>query len=63
MNEKEIEIETEGEDTIPVNDKRRFNESGERVKDDEIPKVPSKSPAEIALEATLKAEIERREAG
>ena len=62
MNEKEIEIETEGEDTIPVNDKRRFNESGERVKDDEIPKVPSKSAAEIALEATLKAEIERREA-
>src|SRR5436190_11999902 len=47
---------------IPVNDKRRFNDQGERVAEDETPKEPSRSPAEIALEATLKAETERREA-
>lgn len=46
--------------SIPVNDKRRFNEQGERIAADETPKVPVKSPAEIALEAQLQAETERR---
>jgi molecular chaperone GrpE len=64
MNPKDIDIaatEETSEDAIPVNDKRRFNEKGERVAD-EAPKEPVKSPAEIALEAKLKAETERREA-
>ncbi len=62
---KDIEIadiEETGDETIPVNDKRRFNEKGERVAEDEKSKEPTKTPAETALEATLKAETERREA-
>jgi len=49
---------------IPFNDKRRFNSDGERVADDlqAADKGPVKSAAEIALEAKLKAETERREA-
>jgi molecular chaperone GrpE len=49
---------------IPINDKRRFNADGERVADDPpaTEKGPVKSAAEIALEAKLKAETERREA-
>ena len=48
---------------IPINDKRRFNAEGERVADDPPDeKGPAKSAAEIALEAKLKAETERREA-
>jgi len=49
---------------IDVNDKRRFNEAGERIADDPEPvKVaPSTSPREIELEDRLKAETERREA-
>lgn len=47
---------------IPVTDKRRFNEQGERVREDEKPKEPIKSAREIQLEAQLKAETERREA-
>lgn len=48
---------------IPINDKRRFNEQGERIGgNDEQAKGPSKSPREIELEAALKAETERREA-
>lgn len=65
MNPKDIEmpeIEETGDEKIPVNDKRRFNESGERIGDDEPQKVPVKPAAEIALEAKLKAETERREA-
>jgi len=62
MNEKEIEIDPAGEEKIPVNDKRRFNGDGERVKEDETPKEPVRSAMEIALEASLKAEKERREA-
>ena len=65
MNPKDIEareIDETGEETIPVNDKRRFNNKGERVADDETPKEPVKSLAEIALDAKLKAETERREA-
>jgi len=46
-----------------VNDKRRFNEKGDRVAEDPEPaKAPSKSPREIELEADLKTETERREA-
>lgn len=54
--------ETEDE-TIPVNDKRRFNERGERLNaaDNETP-PSAKSAAETNLESQLKAEIERREA-
>lgn len=65
MNKKHIDIDEPAdqvEDALPVNDKRRFNEKGERLVEDEKPQVPVKSPAEIALEATLKAETERREA-
>lgn len=49
---------------IPVMDKRRFNADGKRVADDEPspPAEPAKPAAEIALEAKLKAETERREA-
>ena len=48
---------------IPFRDKRRFNAEGERVADDEpVDKAPGKSAAEVALEARLKAETERREA-
>lgn len=49
-------------DSIPVNDKRRFNDQGERVADDPVKDEPVRSAAEIALEAKLKAETERREA-
>ncbi len=63
MNEKEIEeFDDLGEGKIPVFDKRRFNENGERIADDEPAKEPVRSAKEIALEAQLKAEIERREA-
>ncbi|MEO7658457.1 MAG: nucleotide exchange factor GrpE [Pyrinomonadaceae bacterium] len=65
MNEKDIDIDEfkEFEDgKIPVNDKRRFNNDGERVADDETPQEPIKSPREIALETSLKAETERRQA-
>jgi len=64
MNEKEVEIEEFDDlngEKIPVFDKRRFNADGE-AKADEGPKEPVRSPKEIALEADLKAEIERREA-
>jgi molecular chaperone GrpE len=53
----------EDEPVIRTDDKRRFNEQGERVRDDEpAAKVPVKTPKEIELENKLKAEIERREA-
>jgi len=65
MNEKKIETD-EFDDMddvkIPFSDKRRFNEEGERIADDEAPKEASRPVAEIALEAKLKAETERREA-
>ena len=60
MNEKDLE--NLGEPILPVNDKRRFNEKGERIADDPTPAEPVRSPQEIALEAKLKAETERREA-
>ena len=65
MNEKKTEIDEfdEMDDvTIPVTDKRRFNTEGERVAEDEAPKESVKSAKEIALEAALKSETERREA-
>ena len=65
MNEKEVVIDENaetGEEKIPVNDKRRFNADGERVADDPTPAEPAISAREIVLEASLKAETERREA-
>ncbi|MEO7539255.1 MAG: nucleotide exchange factor GrpE [Pyrinomonadaceae bacterium] len=65
MNKKHIDIDEladQDEQTLPVNDKRRFNDQGERIAEDEPTAQPSKSPAEMALEAKLKAETERREA-
>lgn len=63
LNEEVLENE---EFKIPVNDKRRFNENGERIADDEpqsdVKKEPVRSPKEIELENRLKAETERREA-
>ncbi len=47
---------------IPVNDKRRFSPDGEYVAEEEIAAEPVKPAAEIALEAQLKTETERREA-
>ena len=64
MKSKDIEIEEieeTGED-IPINDKRRFNQKGERVAEDGTQNGPVKSAAEIALETKLKVETERREA-
>jgi molecular chaperone GrpE len=47
--------------SIPVNDKRRFNEKGERVAaDEDPPKEPQRSPREIELENKLAAEMDRR---
>ena len=60
MNEKDLE--NSGEPILPVNDKRRFNDKGERITEDPKPAEPVRSPQEIALEAKLKAETERREA-
>ena len=64
-----IEEHLEDEDLkIPVNDKRRFNEQGDRVAPDPEParseakKEPVRSAKEIELETRLKAETERREA-
>jgi molecular chaperone GrpE len=57
------EIDGAAGESIPVNDKRRFNEKGERVAEDpEKIEEPVRSAAEIALEAKLKTETERREA-
>ncbi len=47
---------------IPFSDKRRFNADGERNEDQPSDNGPVRSAAEIALEAKLKAETERREA-
>jgi molecular chaperone GrpE len=54
---------SEDEGKIPVNDRRRFNEQGERIADaEEPPRPPVKSAKETDLENRLKAETERREA-
>lgn len=48
---------------MPINDKRRFNERGERIADiEELTKEPVRSAAEIDLEQKLKIETDRREA-
>ena len=65
MNENEpVKDENlEEESTLRTEDKRRFNEQGERVRGDEQEtKIPVKSPKEIELENKLRAETERREA-
>src|SRR5689334_753462 len=55
--------ENGGRVKIPINDKRRFNEAGEKLRDDEdVEPVAPRSPLESDLEAKLKAETERREA-
>jgi molecular chaperone GrpE len=59
FNNEEI-IEGEAED-VSVNDKRRFNESGERIRDDKKTEK-TKSPEVIKLENDLKDERNRREA-
>jgi molecular chaperone GrpE len=63
---EEIMGETEAEE-FPVNDKRRFNTEGDRVRvevqgEGETPKQPVKSPRETELENRLKEETARREA-
>ena len=67
MNEQEYnneELSSEEEtNEIPVNDKRRFDERGERKAfEEENAKEPQKSARETELENKLKGEIERREA-
>ena len=57
-------VENGGATKIPINDKRRFNEHGDRIVDDEPARSsePVKSSREIELENKLKAETDRREA-
>jgi len=57
-------FEDGGQVKIPINDRRRFNEQGEKLRDDDPakPEEPVRSAREIDLEAKLKAETERREA-
>ncbi|NOT48103.1 MAG: nucleotide exchange factor GrpE, partial [Acidobacteria bacterium] len=65
MNENEPLNEEilEGEPVLRTEDKRRFNEQGERIREDQVEaKVPVRSSGEIELETKLKAEVERREA-
>lgn len=62
MNDEEITIDESGDEKIPVTDKRRFNADGEMIIEDEKPAEPARSTAEIALEAKLKTETERRKA-
>ena len=58
-----IEESPEHDGKIPVNDRRRFNEQGERIADaDEAPRQPVRSSKEVELESKLKVETERREA-
>lgn len=54
---------TEEEPALRTDDKRRFNEQGERIREDEqATKIPVRSALEIELENKLRAETERREA-
>lgn len=66
MNVPEFDSEDMIEDsdgTIPVNDKRRFNDQGERIADDPEPrKEKLKSQLVQELELKLKTETDRREA-
>lgn len=53
----------EEEPVLRTEDRRRFNDQGERLRDDEpATKIPVKSAKENELENKLKAETERREA-
>lgn len=66
MNQNDVEeFDDLGGEKIPVFDKRRFNESGERLTGDETDREPTEkkpSAREIELENSLRAEVERREA-
>jgi len=66
MNERDKKAD-EREDvvgqSIPINDKRRFNDKGERLvteDEEEKPKEPVKPPREVELETKLAAEMDRR---
>jgi len=67
---KKIDINEENNDEqienggikISINDKRRFNEKGEQIRQDEKPLEPVKPRREVELENQLKAETDRREA-
>jgi len=65
MNERDKKAD-EREDvvgqSIPINDKRRFNDKGERLvtEEEEMPKEPVKPPREVELETKLAAEMDRR---
>ena len=62
FNNEEI-IEEEMQENIPINDRRRFNEKGERVNfEEEKSKEPVRSTREIELENKLGEETARREA-
>lgn len=61
MKQKDPKLDEREAETITVKDKRRFNSDGERVIEPESTKEPVRSAQEIALEASLNAEIERRE--
>lgn len=64
LNDIEEEIIEDETDEIPVNDKRRFTEEGERIEvESKIvePEEPQKSPEVIRLEDELKAVRERAE--
>ena len=53
----------EEEPGLRTDDKRRFNDQGERIREDEqATKIPVRSALEIELENKLRAETERREA-
>jgi molecular chaperone GrpE len=66
MSEKNTKVDEKEDivgESIPINDKRRFNDKGERVLPDEEESVkPVKPPRELELEAKLSAETERRHA-
>lgn len=62
-NDPLIDEFTEDEPVLRTDDRRRFNEQGERIREDEpAAKIPVKSAKETELENKLKAEVERREA-
>jgi len=68
MKKNESEIGEQNTPNILFEDKRRFNEKGEQIRQDppadkaEAAAKPAKSPREAELEALLQAEISRREA-
>lgn len=63
FNKKKMSEELNNEEEIKIEDKRRFNAEGDKVKVEvEEAKIPVKSAEVIKLETDLKAEKERREA-